>query len=68
MIRSFALTYAAVMLRLYLPLFLAGLRMDFEISYQIISWLCWVPNLIFVEYFLIRRGTMAASPQSQPTG
>jgi uncharacterized membrane protein len=54
MIRSAALTFAAVTLRIYLPLSqVAGL--PFDISYTVIAWACWVPNLIAVEWWL-RRG------------
>lgn len=49
MIRNFALTFAAVMLRIYLPLSLAA-GIEFEHAYPIIAWLCWIPNLIFVEW------------------
>ena len=53
MIRSFALTFAAVTLRIYLPLSqVAGL--PFEQSYQAISWLAWVPNLLVAELVLSR--------------
>jgi len=53
MIRSSALTFAAVTLRLWLPLpLLAGL--PFEIVYPVIAWVCWIPNLIIAEY-LVRR-------------
>jgi len=49
MLRNFALTFAAVTLRIYLPVsMLAGL--DFALSYAIIAWLCWVPNIAFVEW------------------
>ena len=54
MIRSYALTLAALTLRLYLPISqVSGL--DFEQSYQAISWVCWVPNLIVAEWFIIPR-------------
>ena len=54
MTRSYALTFAAVTLRIYLPLsFAVGL--DFEPAYQAISWLCWVPNLIVAEWFILPR-------------
>ncbi len=54
MIRSAALTFGGVMLRVWLPLqLLAGI--PFEIAYPVVAWLCWVPNLILVEYFLIHR-------------
>lgn len=49
--RSFALTLAAVTLRLWLP----GLAMggvDFEVGYPLVAWLCWVPNLILAEIYL----------------
>jgi uncharacterized membrane protein len=50
MIRSAALTFAAVTLRLYLPTTqLIGLPM--ESSYTAIAWACWVPNLIAVEWW-----------------
>lgn len=54
MVRSFALTFGAVLLRLYLPV---GplLGFTFEDSYRLISFLAWVPNLIAVEIYLSRR-------------
>jgi uncharacterized membrane protein len=49
MVRNFALTFAAVTLRIYLPSsMLAGI--DFSVAYPIIAWLCWVPNLLFAEW------------------
>jgi hypothetical protein len=49
MIRSYALTLAAMMLRLYVPsAVVAGI--PFESAYPLISWLCWVPNLIVAEW------------------
>jgi uncharacterized membrane protein YfcA len=51
MIRSFALTFAAVTLRLYLPL-LAFLPVGFDDGYRAISFLCWVPNLLVAELYL----------------
>lgn len=54
MTRSFALTFAAVTLRIYIPLFLA-LGVSFETAYPIISWTCWVPNLIVAEWLIPRR-------------
>lgn len=51
MIRSFALTFAAVTLRIYLPLSqVAGL--PFMESYRVIAWLAWVPNLLVAEFYL----------------
>lgn len=54
MMRSFALTFAAVTLRLYLPL--AGiLGLDGLQAYRAIAWLCWVPNLLAVEFWIRMR-------------
>ena len=48
MTRSFALTYAAVMLRIYLPVaMIAGL--EFDQVYPAIAWLCWLPNLVVAQ-------------------
>ncbi len=60
MIRSFALTFAAVTLRLYLIL-LEFLPVDFEEGYRAISFLCWVPNWIVAEVLLYRRGANASN-------
>jgi len=58
MIRSFALTFAAVTLRIYLPLaMIAGF--DFAIAYPVIAWLAWLPNLL-VAQLLVRRARGAA--------
>jgi hypothetical protein len=52
MIRSFALAFAAVMLRIYIPLSqIAGF--EYADSYRVIAWLCWVPNLL-VAQLLVR--------------
>jgi Predicted membrane protein (DUF2306) len=45
MIYSYAACFAAVTLRLWLPL-LGMLFGDFIIAYSIVAWLCWVPNLL----------------------
>ncbi len=54
MLRSYALTLAAVTLRIYLPLSQIA-EIEFEAAYQAISWLCWVPNLLVVEWFVLAR-------------
>ncbi len=56
MIRSFALTFAAVTLRLYLP-FPPMMGYTFLEGYRAISWIAWVPNLMIVELYL-RRSPM----------
>lgn len=53
MVRSYALTFAAVTLRLWL--LGLGAVLPLEVAYQAASWLAWVPNLIFAECLLRRR-------------
>ncbi|WP_436492879.1 DUF2306 domain-containing protein [Actinokineospora sp. HUAS TT18] len=52
MVRSFALTFAAVTLRLMLGLY-QGFELDipFADAYAAIAWLCWVPNLAVAWWF-----------------
>ncbi|WP_353533215.1 DUF2306 domain-containing protein [Cognatishimia sp. WU-CL00825] len=59
MMRSAALTFAAVTLRLYLP-FLA-MSFGFETGYSLVSWLCWVPNLLIIEWIIRRRAKPLAA-------
>ncbi len=60
MIRSWALTLAAVTLRLYLPLVMA-LDLPFLPWYRAISFLAWVPNLLVAELWL-RRAHSSTAP------
>ena len=61
MIRSYALCLAAVTLRLYLPL--AGIAgLPFEVSYPAIAWLCWVPNLVVAEWFVVGSSLAPLEP------
>ncbi len=55
MIRNFALTLAAVTLRIELPFMLALMHWPFRPSYITVSWLCWVPNLLIAEWMVHRR-------------
>jgi uncharacterized membrane protein len=53
-IRSFALTFAAVTIRLQLGAgFASGQR--FEDFYWMLSWTCWIPNLLVAEWLIRRR-------------
>lgn len=54
MIRNYALTFAAVTLRLWLPLFML-LGFSFVTAYTAVAWLSWVPNLIAVELYIAGR-------------
>ena len=55
MIRNYALTFAAVTLRIWLPLATGLMHFDFITSYRVISWLCWVPNLVVAELIITRK-------------
>lgn len=61
MIRSFALAFAAVTLRLQLPLLLAT-GMDYPEASVILAWSCWLPNIALAEWLLARRPAPAAAP------
>jgi len=55
MVRNFALTFAAVTLRLWLPgAVVAGV--PYELAYAVIAWLCWVPNLLAAQLLLRLKG------------
>ena len=60
MIRSFALTLAAVTLRLYLPL-AAIMSIPFVDAYRALSFLSWVPNLLIAELYLRHRAVLSPS-------
>ena len=53
MIRSFALTFAAVTLRLYLPFFFAN-GLTYTQASNYVAWMCWIPNLLIVELWVRR--------------
>jgi uncharacterized membrane protein len=69
MTRSFALTFAAVTLRLWTGVLVAvleiGLDLDpataFDRAYALVPFLCWVPNLVVAELILRRRRLSAAA-------
>jgi uncharacterized membrane protein len=61
MTRNFALTFAAVTLRLYLGIMTGALGIDFAEAYPAVAWICWVPNLIIAEWLLARRIAYSAS-------
>ncbi|MDT0558650.1 DUF2306 domain-containing protein [Ichthyenterobacterium sp. W332] len=53
MIYSYAACFAAVTLRIWLPILMA-LFETFNEGYRIVAWLCWMPNII-VAYFIVKR-------------
>jgi len=52
MVRSYALTAAAITLRIYLPRSMA-LHLPFQRAYPAIAWLCWIPNFLAAEAYLL---------------
>ena len=59
MIRSYALTFAAVTLRLWMPLLIGGLSLSFIKAYLIIAWLSWIPNLLWAEWWIRKEDSVA---------
>ncbi len=53
MLRSYALIFAGVMLRLELPLLTLAFG-AFPPAYRAVAWLCWVPNLLIALWFTRR--------------
>lgn len=66
MIRNYALTFAAVTLRLWIGVSMAA-GIDFDVAYPVIAWLCWVPNLLVVEWVLGRPRQRAFVVDERPT-
>ena len=62
MIRSYALCFAAVTLRIWMPAMQIGLSMDFIPAYKVVAWLCWVPNLLAAEFLLISKNKLSSKP------
>ncbi|SFL36957.1 Predicted membrane protein [Paenibacillus sp. 1_12] len=61
MLRSYALTFAAVTLRIWLgPVTM--LFGDFEQAYRVIAWLCWVPNLLVIEAMIRAKAAKKKPP------
>ncbi|OEF03957.1 DUF2306 domain-containing protein [Vibrio genomosp. F10] len=63
---NYALTLAAVTLRILLGVGLGVLQIDFSTAYPVIAWLCWVPNM-FVAKWLIGNQKKIGSSVSQET-
>lgn len=68
MVRSFALTFAAVTLRLYLGVG-QSVGLDYDTIYPAVAWLSWIPNLLAVEWWLRREpGRRASQVATTGTG
>ena len=55
MIYSFAACFAAVTLRIWMPILILIFG-EFLIAYKIVAYLCWIPNLVFAYYWVRRSG------------
>ncbi|MEJ7811976.1 MAG: DUF2306 domain-containing protein [Gemmatimonadaceae bacterium] len=55
MLRSYALIFGAVTLRIWLPILIIAYGGHFLPAYQWVAWLSWVPNILWAEW-IIRRG------------
>ncbi|MFN8440296.1 MAG: DUF2306 domain-containing protein [Caldilineaceae bacterium] len=55
MIRNYALTFAGTMLRVWMPISIVGLGLEFVTAYRAVAWLCWIPNLLLAEWIIRRR-------------
>jgi uncharacterized membrane protein len=61
MIRSFALTFAGVTLRIYLAGYMLS-DVSYVVASPVLGWVCWVPNLLIAEWWLAReRARLAAT-------
>jgi hypothetical protein len=58
MIFSYAACFAAVTLRIWLPI-LTSLTGEFVSAYRMVAWLCWVPNIIVAYIIVVRNKNFA---------
>jgi uncharacterized membrane protein len=65
MIRNYALTFAGVMLRVWVPLS-GAVGIDFNTAYVMIGWMCWIPNLLVAEWII--RGNKRNQPRARIVG
>jgi uncharacterized membrane protein len=55
MIRSYAITFAAVMLRIWTPLLSWDLGVNHNLTIALTAWLSWIPNLLVAELLIFMR-------------
>jgi uncharacterized membrane protein YozB (DUF420 family) len=55
MLRSFALAFSAITLRLWKVILVYLFHPAPMDVYQIIAWLGWIPNLLLIEYFILKK-------------
>ena len=64
MTRSYALTFAAVTLRIWLGIFMGAFGWEFALAYPAVAWACWVPNLLVVEWVMRRKKPLSRKSQN----
>lgn len=64
MLLSYAATFAAVTLRIWLPV-LVLIVDDFFLAYKITAWVCWVPNII-VAWLIIKKKSLFQNTFTNP--
>ena len=55
MIRNYALTFAAVTLRIELVSLEHGFGLSFDQAYAIVAWFSWIGNLVVAEWLFVER-------------
>lgn len=66
MTRNFALTFAAVTLRVDLVLLQNAFGLGFDDAYRTVAWFAWVPNLVIAEWWLLGVASRTARRLGQP--
>jgi len=56
---NYSLTFAAVTLRIWLPILQYNVFHEFITPYRIVAWWCWVPNLVIALLIIRRRHPVA---------
>lgn len=67
MIFSYAACFAAVTLRIWLPILEISMG-NFIDAYRIVAWLCWVPNMMFAYYLTRKREPVVGNKTIGPIG
>ncbi len=55
MLRSFALAFSAITLRLWKVILVYLFHLSPMDTYQIIAWLGWIPNILLIEYYIFKQ-------------
>jgi hypothetical protein len=63
MVLSYAACFAAVTLRIWLPI-LTSITGEFISAYRVVAWLCWVPNIIVALFIISKMSSKAKFQES----